>query len=249
MDSLAPLMLIVFFSNLVESVAGFGSTILALTLGAQYFPIEELIPILVPLNVLLSAYIVIRYRTEIHWRLLGTRILPFTLIGMPIGIWIFQMAPGPSLKLAFGVIVSVLGAFELVRGLKKTYADQRPLGLYGSALFLTAGGIMQGLYASGGPFVVYFFSRTVKDKGTFRSTLSFLWLVLNVILTGSLILSSKINAYTLQFSFYLLPFVLAGIFVGTRVHDWVSERQFKQGVYALLSVAGLSLIYRSLYHS
>ncbi len=246
MDSLSPIMLIVFISNAVESIAGFGSTILALILGAQFFPIEDLIPILVPLNVLLSAYIVLRYRNDIHWKLLQTRILPFTLIGMPIGIAIFRLAPGPSLKLAFGVIVVTLGVFELIRGLKSENTPLKPLGLWGSAGFLIAGGVMQGLYASGGPFVVYFFSRAVQGKGAFRTTLSFLWLVLNIILTTSLILSSKINAYTIQFTLYLLPFVLAGIFVGTRVHDWVSERQFKLGVYALLSVAGLSLIYRSL---
>src|SRR6186997_74289 len=135
MDSLSPIMLIVFVSNLVESVAGFGSTILALILGAQFFPIEELIPILVPLNVLLSAYLVLRYRHDIHWKLLGTRILPFTLIGMPIGIWIFRLAPGPSLKLAFGIIVVILGLFEVIRGLRVQTTVPKPLGLAGAACF------------------------------------------------------------------------------------------------------------------
>jgi len=239
-------MIIVFLSNVVESVAGFGATILALTLGARFFPIEELIPILVPLNVLLSAYIVLTYRRDINWHLLKTRILPFTLIGMPIGIWIFRMAPGASLKLAFGVIVVSLGVFELVRGLQTQRTEPKPLGILGSAGFLIAGGIMQGLYASGGPFVVYYFSRTVKEKAAFRTTLSFLWLVLNILLIFSLVQGAQINSYTLQFSLYLLPFVLAGIFVGTRVHSWVSERQFKLAVYALLALAGLSLIYRSI---
>lgn len=246
MDSLAPIMVIVFIANVVESIAGFGATILALTLGAQFFPIEELIPILVPLNVLLSAYIVLSYRRDIQWKLLRTRILPFTLIGMPIGIWIFKLAPGNSLKLAFGIIVVVLGVFELVRGLRVRKVAPPPLGFASSAAFLTAGGIMQGLYASGGPFVVYYFSRSNQDKGVFRTTLSCLWLVLNLVLSLSLIVSEKVNSYTLQFSIYLLPFVLAGIFVGTRVHNWVSEKQFKLGVYALLSLAGVSLIYRTL---
>lgn len=239
-QTLFPLLIIVFFSNLTEACAGFGATILAIIFGAQYFAIEDLIPILVPLNVLLSLVIVVRYRKEIDYRILLTRILPIAGLGMPIGILIFQNAPSPILKIAFGIIVVILGIFELT-----VKSENRPLLLWKSVLFLVSGGVMQGLYASGGPFVVYYASREIQDKRRFRTTLAGLWLILNLILVASLVLSGKLTRYTLMYSVYLLPSVILGMGVGMKLHDRVSEMAFKRLVYALLIFAGASLAYRT----
>lgn len=247
METLFPLLIIVFFSNLVEACAGFGATILALIFGAQFFAIEDLIPILVPLNLLLSLGIVIRYFGDVDRKALFTRILPITGIGMPIGIAIFQSAPSKILKAGFGVIVVLLGLFELSRAaLSKQRQESRRLPFWQGVLFLMGGGIMQGLYASGGPFVVYFASREIKEKTKFRTTLALLWLVLNLVLTASLVFSGKMTSYTLQYSLYLLPAVLLGAVVGIQVHNRVSETLFRKLVYGLLVIAGSSLVYRTL---
>lgn len=272
MDTLPPLMAIVLFANAIEAIAGFGSTLIAVSLGALFFPIEDLVPILVPLNLLLSLVIVIRHPQHLNRRELFVRILPIAAIGMPVGILIFQYAPGNALKLAFGAIIAALGAVELARALRTTAATKTtpttetatpaitptetlapipepaspPLAPIPAFAALFAGGIMQGLYASGGPFIVYYSSRALRGKGEFRTTLSVLWLILNIFLAGSLALTGKISYYTLVFSGYLLPFVVAGIVLGMKVHHHVSETQFRRGVYGLLAVSGVTLILRSL---
>jgi len=91
---------------------------------------------------------------------------------------------------------------------------------------------------------VYYASRTFTDKAKFRSTISLLWLILNFFVTITLILTRKINVYTLQFSLYLLPFVLGGMIVGFLIHDRVSQKNFRLAVYGLLVLAGLSLLAR-----
>lgn len=246
METIFPLLIIVFFANLVEACAGFGATILALIFGAQFFAIEDLIPILVPLNLLLSLVIVVRYFRDIDRKTLLTRILPITGIGMPIGMAIFQAAPSKILKAAFGVIVVILGLFELTQTALKKKNSARPLPKWQGILFLFAGGVMQGLYASGGPFVVYFASREIPEKAKFRTTLALLWLILNLVLTATLVFSEKLTRYTLQYSLYLLPAVLLGTFVGIQVHNRVSETTFRKLIYALLVIAGGSLAYRTL---
>lgn len=245
MDSILPLLVIVFFANLIEALAGFGATVLALTFGAQFFAIEDLIPILVPLNLILSLTIVIRYWEDLDRRELLTRILPLTAIGLPVGLLIYQLAPGQTLKIAFGAVVVVLGAFELLVMMLKKDVETKKLPLWQSGLFLVSGGIMQGLYASGGPFVVYYASRAIPDKRKFRTTLSVLWFILNFFVTGTLIATDKLTSYTLKFSAALFPCVIAGMIVGMLVHERVSERAFRAGVYALLVGAGASLLWRA----
>jgi uncharacterized membrane protein YfcA len=249
METLFPLMAIVFFANITEACAGFGATILAIIFGARYFAIEDLIPILVPLNLLLSLIIVLRYRKDIDRRALLARILPISAIGMPIGIAIFQYAPSRALKIGFGVIVVLLGLFELsVEAFARAKCGpsaSRPLPKWQGVAFLLGGGIMQGLYASGGPFVVYYASREISDKRKFRTTLAMLWLILNLALVGSLAFTGKLTRFTLGYSAYLLPAVMGGMLVGIFVHDRVSESVFRRLVYALLVVAGASLAYRT----
>jgi len=51
------LVLIVLISFSIQAMSGFGSTIMALTLGVHLYPIEVLLPVLVPLDLLVNLYI------------------------------------------------------------------------------------------------------------------------------------------------------------------------------------------------
>ena len=48
-------------------------------------------------------------------------------------------------------------------------------------LLLFCGGIIQGAFGTGGPFVVIYSSKALPDKKVFRVTLSLLWLSMNSI--------------------------------------------------------------------
>jgi uncharacterized membrane protein YfcA len=49
-------------------------------------------------------------------------------------------------------------------------------------LILVVGGMVHGAFASGGPLVVLYASKTLTDKGSFRATLCLLWTTLNTLL-------------------------------------------------------------------
>jgi uncharacterized protein len=90
MDFLMPdtlfLAAIAFFSYAAQSISGFGSTVVAVTLGAHFFPLPVLIPSLVFLDMLLNGYLTYRYAGHIQHRLLWTRIIPFMAAGVAAGL-------------------------------------------------------------------------------------------------------------------------------------------------------------------
>ena len=49
----------------LEAVTGFGSIVIALSLGALLLPIEQLLPVLVPLNIGMTGSLVWRHRAQI----------------------------------------------------------------------------------------------------------------------------------------------------------------------------------------
>jgi len=235
---------IVLLANLVEAVTGFGSTILALTLAAQLYPIEWLVPVLVPINIVISAYIVVRHGDAIDTSTLLRAILPISCVGLLIGAAIFNLVHGQALELTYGAFVIFISIFELVRT-RLADGPTPPLTRLKAVPWLLGGGIVQGIYASGGPLIVYYASRKLLDKRVFRSTLSSLWLILNIILCGSHVLGGKVSTESLQASGCLIPSLAIGLVLGEILHHRIGERTFRQLVFALLVVAGVSLLIKA----
>jgi len=245
------LVIIVLCSNFVEATTGFGSTIIAVTLGAHIYDIDFLVLSLVPLNILISIYIVARHWSALDKQELVRNIIPFAGAGLAVGIVLFNRLGVETLKIAYGAFVLSFSIFETVRIVRtKTGTGLKPLSRPASALWLIAGGIIQGIYASGGPMVVYYASRKLPDKTTFRSTLSGLWLVLNVAMFISHVATGKTDLDILKVSATLLPSLIIGIAVGEWVHTRIPEKTFRLFVFIILIVAGGALLLKGLqkYH-
>lgn len=75
------LMAIVLISYGTQAMSGFGSTILALTLGTHLYPMSVLLPVLVALDLLVNLYIVTRHHKYINRALLIRTIIPAMGIG------------------------------------------------------------------------------------------------------------------------------------------------------------------------
>lgn len=233
---------------MTEAIAGFGSTVFAVAVGAHLYSIHTLVPVLVPLNILLSLYIVLRHGKAIDHPYLWGKILPWVLAGFPAGILIFNVLHGSALKFCFGLFIAMLSAYELAcmsltsKGIERKPHPASPLQ---RVFFLVSGGVMQGAYSSGGPLIVYSASREIADKERFRSTLSALWLLLNVFLTLTHILFRKTTLVTLKISMFFLPALIAGIAAGEWFHHRISEKAFRLFVFILLFLAGVSLVLTS----
>jgi len=234
---------IILFAQALETTTGFGSTVISLGLGVYLYPIKELIVVLVILGWLQCLYIVVRGFKCIAWRVLLTRILLFAGIGMPIGIWFFEHFGASQLKFFFGLFIVVIAVSQLYLLYRKN-GELKPLPLVAGAIVLLLGGFIHGIFASGGPLIVYYASRELKDKSCFRATLSALWLVLNSFLIGNYYIRGQIQAHTLEFTASLLPALIIGILIGEFLHYKVNERLFRFVVYIVLFFTGIVILAR-----
>jgi uncharacterized membrane protein YfcA len=234
---------IVLLAFAVEAAAGFGATIVTVTLAAQFLPIERVLAALVPVNLGLSTYIVARHRRAVDARLLGRRILPWMGAGVGVGLALFQLRHLGFLRLAFAVFVVLLAAVELWRA--RRAAPATPLPAAGWAATLLGAGVIHGLFACGGPLAVYAIGREVADKSRFRATLSALWLIFSAVLVTGYLVGGSLGASTLRDSALLVPSLALGIVAGEWIHHRVSEERFRSGVHLLLLGAGLALLVRA----
>lgn len=228
----------------VEAALGFGATVITVALGSFWFPLQALLPALVPVNLALSAYIVARYGGAIDRRLLLRRVVPFMLAGLPLGLLAFRAAGDHRLKIVFGALVAALAAAQLARLLRGAIVVAAlPRAWSGALLFLA--GVAHGAFATGGPLAVYVTGRELSDPGRFRSTLSALWLILNGVLVAGYLFSGTLTMRAGR----LVPVCAAGLAIGLlageKLHRALDRRVFTVLVYVLLLVAGALLAARA----
>ena len=108
-----PLATLVLLAIALESIVGFGATVLVVALGTWILPVQLLLPVYVPVNMVLSASIAWRDRASIDVELLKRRVLPLAAAGLAVGFALYRYAARPELLHAFGVMVVLIGLNEL----------------------------------------------------------------------------------------------------------------------------------------
>ncbi|MBN2223619.1 MAG: TSUP family transporter [Deltaproteobacteria bacterium] len=103
---------------------------------------------------------------------------------------------------------------------------------------------MQGVFASGGPPVVYAVSRSIRDKTVFRSTLAAVWLSINSVLIATYVITHRMTVETIKHSAVMLPMVVLGIVIGEVLHRYINEKHFRIAIFCILIVAGLSILFQ-----
>lgn len=233
--------LIIVFAHFVETITGFGATVIALSLAAHFFKIEVLVVALVLIGWLQSAWILARSFKHIRWDVFFKKILPFSALGLPLGRWSFSVLKSSQLKIALGIFVMAVAILELIRLYQKG-STPKPIASWQGFALLFGGGFFHGLFASGGPLIVYYSSRQIEGKKSFRATLSLLWIILNSALIISYLAGSKMRTESLNLAFYLLPALVVGIFLGEISHTKIKESTFKKLVYIILFLTGVFLL-------
>jgi uncharacterized membrane protein YfcA len=232
--------LVVLVTHALEAITGFGCTVLALPFVTALFGLKTGVMVLTVLAWILAVYIAVTKRRDIEWKAFGV-IIAFVLAGLPIGMYLFRAVdPAPLRKLLAGFIILASSIQLLAHFAPRLVTGRlpRPLGF----LLLFLGGVVHGMFSSGGPLVVLYASKALPDKGKFRATLCLLWATLNTILIATYIATSAITAETATRTGLMLPFLAAGIVVGEWAHRRVKPGIFKLIVFSMLLVTGIIMI-------
>lgn len=241
LPDLVPLLLVVLLAWTVQAITGFGSTVIALTLGAAFVPIPELLPVMVALNLPLTVWTVGRHRAHVDRVVLVRTILPWMTLGLAVGLAIGPWLGGELLKRGFGAFVLAFAVRDLVQLVRAAPAGPRPGPATVGAWVITAG-FFHGLYGSGGPALVQAVGRLGLDRGAFRATLSAVWLAFNVVLLAVFAVQGRLDETALWRIGALLACVPLGIGLGEWLHPRMPERGFRALVQIVLVVGGAALL-------
>ena len=229
--------IVVLMTHFVEGITGFGSTALALPFCIMLVGVKTAVPVLIVLRLILSSCIVFIDYKNIVWKSY-LKIISIVGLGLPLGMIIFTYLPEEILMKILGVFMILVAA----RGIYFSFNEKaivREVGNRALDLMLFLGGVIHGAFSAGGPLVAIYATQSLKDKGSFRATLSALWVTLNSILAIKIALSGNLLDGGVKYLGWSVPFLLAGMLLGNLAHNRIDEEFFEKVVYIVLLVAGL----------
>lgn len=140
---------------------------------------------------------------------------------------------------------AILGGFILTGAVLLTLKPEpRPVasGAGGTLLVGGIGGIFTGLFATGGPPVVYHLYREPWPVATVRTTLLAVFLVSAAARVGFLGVNGTLTVGIASLSALSFPVVAGATAVGRRFPPPLSDRQMRRVAFMLLMVIGVSLL-------
>jgi uncharacterized membrane protein YfcA len=232
------------FTHFIEGITGFGSTVLALPFAITLLGVASAVPLLSLHAWFLAAFVVITDFRRIVWRQYLI-VMAFVLAGLPIGIWSFTVLPEAALKsllavFLIGVSLEGLSRFMRHREPETGIPKAGQVLLY---ILLFLGGIIHGAFSSGGPLIILYVSKTIRDKGNFRATMCAFWFSLNLILLIRNIASGVFSPALMAILIPSLPFLALGTLLGNWAHRVIPGKWFTRMVYLVLLVSGCFMAY------
>jgi uncharacterized membrane protein YfcA len=221
---------------LIRGFSGFGSGLVFMPIGAACLGPKTAAGVLFIIDTLLILPFAPRAAQMVEWR----EILPLGIGAMlmaPIGAMVlFTIDPTPFRWAISLVILISVGA--LAAGWRYTGPTRTPLSLLVGAI----AGFLSGLaQIPGPPVLIYWLGRNIVSA-TMRANAIIFFLFATVVSGTTFVLGGLFTAEVIARAAVLLPVYGAGIYLGSRMFGWASERTYRRIAYAsIIFVAVVSL--------
>jgi len=239
-ETLIAVALVIFVGYTVFGATGFGASPITIPVLAHVLPLTFVLPLAALLDLGSGLVLGFHTRRQADTRELLT-LVPFTLIGLTLGVTLLVRLPRGATVLALGLFVCVYALYVMFRR-----GPARPLSRYWAAPAGLLGGIVGALFGMGGPPYVVYISGRIPDPAAQRATISQM-VILNV---GLRVVAFGLAGLLLSQSLWiaamcLLPVAWVGVWTGNRVHVRVRPATMARTIGAALFLTGVALIVRT----
>lgn len=222
------------------TLVGFGSAMIASGPLSLVIPVAKVIPLLAMLDFLGAASRGWKNRKEVAWHEFG-QLFPGMLLGQLLGVQVLARLPATAMAVGLGLFVMIQG----LKGLRRKPAAPPP----SRRAFVQGllGGMLGGLFGSGGFMYAAYLERRLPSRNAFRATqavliaLSTAWRIVLCLWAG------LIDAGLFMATLGLVPAMAIGVYAGHHIDLRISREQLFGLLNILLVACGMSLILRHLF--
>ena len=230
------LILIAFFAAFTQSLTGFGSGLISMSLMPGLIGMKTSVPLVAMMTASLEIILLFRYRKAFKldkvWRLTLASIL-----AIPFGVWALRSLSDQVLLPILGVVMSGYALYALL--------DLRLPNLEGRGWAYLTGllaGLLSGAYSVGGPPVIIYANCRGWDPDEFKGNLQAFFLVNDLFALVNHALVGNLTPTVLTDYGWLVPALGLGLLAGGAVDRYIDPDRFRRIVLVLLFLMGLRFI-------
>ena len=228
-----PLLIAISFSLgfFVESIIGFGGSLIAYAIAGFFIDIKQMILVALYIATCSSIYILITDHKSFSKKIF-LQSLPICLLGTMIGVFIFTRVSSQAVLTSFGALSIILSA-------KVIFFDDVKFPKPLRTLLLLIGGVSQGLFGIGGPFIANSLKNEFKSKSEMRTTMATFFIALNILRFAQLSLNNELHYEQFKDIWWVIAPVFVAIYFGFKAHLRISETFFKKMIGAMTFFSGI----------
>lgn len=219
----------------IESIFGFGGTIIFLGISGLLYDFNTLIKMAMVVGLASGLAVLIQsYKYLSYYHLFN--ILLLTLPGALIGTYLIDYLASQLLIKAFAVMLISYGFFNLIWPkilIPKIIKN----------LIIILGGLIQGIFTIGGPFVLMGYKDNFENKQELRSTMAGYFFLINSLRAIFFMLIG--GSYTeIVISYYPIAIlVMISVWLGYLVHRKIPDIMFKNIIIIAITIIGIIILF------
>jgi uncharacterized protein len=238
---LAQMAAVTFAAAVVQGAAGFGFGLLATPVIMTLVGASSGVPLVTILSLVTCTALTLKVHTSVDRRVVA-RIAAGGVVGLPVGLFVFQRADEQQLLVTVSIVVLLFTGYLLAkqRGTPRREAKV-PRVISAAGIGVLSSAMTMALSMPGPPVMLYLtVLRTPKD--VLRATAL---CVFGLVYAAALVL--QVTAVGIPSGVWvsgamLIPVALGGVWVGDRLFGRVGEEAFRTLVLGLIGVAGVTAL-------
>ncbi len=223
----------------VQRVSGFGLGIFAMMFLPHLLPSNTAAATISCLfSCCITAYNTIKYHKSISFRT-ALPMLAAAIVSIPIAVYFAAMVSDNIFKILLGSMLILLSLYFLFFN-KKIKIKPTPInGVIAGAL----GGVLNGLFSTGGPPAVLYLTSATPDNITYFATIQFYFCLTNVYATATRAISGLVTWELILYAAIGFIGCLIGDTIGKLVFDKLDAKKLKAVIYIAMIISGIVMLF------
>ena len=235
MPNFSTIALIACFAYAIESIFGFGGTIIFLGISGFFFDFNSLLKLAMIVGLSSGLAVLIQSYKYVSLKHL-IKILIYTIPGALIGTYFISYFASDILIKIFAIILIIYGCFNLF------FPDIR-FPQFLKNFFVILGGFIQGIYTVGGPFVLMGYKDYFSSKQELRSTMAGYFFIINSLRAIFFVFLGGSYLEIVKIYYPIALLVMLSVWLGYFIHKQIPEILFKKLIIVAITLIGVLILF------
>ena len=235
MPNFSTIALIACFAYAIESIFGFGGTIIFLGISGFFFDFNSLLKLAMIVGLSSGLAVLIQSYKYVSLKHL-IKILIYTIPGALIGTYFISYFASDVLIKIFAIILIIYGCFNLF------FPDIR-FPQFLKNFFVILGGYIQGIYTIGGPFVLMGYKDYFSSKQELRSTMAGYFFIINSLRAIFFMFLGGSYLEIVKIYYPIALLVMLSVWLGYFIHKQIPEILFKKLIIIAITLIGVLILF------